>query len=286
MNKTKRTLIVSSVVMALIVIVTAVSVTAAWFTNVADSNEDGFTTDSALLQESASIDIDSKASGYGTALWPAVATPGYLEKGNVAPYGTELKQAQSGKIETAAKCAVIYFPISFIGSPDVKTNESGSQTTVDGRKSLCLQVEYAHLGTKSEDDEEITIEDSESKDYLTSFNVEMALVTATKNGDTTTITPLPSATTPTGTADDVYYYQPYRDEKELLPAYKLYMLVKPNVTYYVQATIYFNQIDEECDETLLYIDAFKKANKAIVFKFEIKTDLGSDVDIREGNTPV
>lgn len=58
MNKTKRTLIVSSVVMALIFVVTVVSVTAAWFTNVADSNEDGFTTDSALLQESASISID------------------------------------------------------------------------------------------------------------------------------------------------------------------------------------------------------------------------------------
>ena len=68
MNKTKRTLIVSSVVMALILVVTAVSVTAAWFTNVADSNEDGFTIDSALLQESASIDIDNTASDYGTAI--------------------------------------------------------------------------------------------------------------------------------------------------------------------------------------------------------------------------
>ena len=66
MNKTKRTLIVSSVVLTLIVIVTAISATAAWFSNIEDSSEDGFTIDSALLQESASIDIDSKATGYGT----------------------------------------------------------------------------------------------------------------------------------------------------------------------------------------------------------------------------
>ncbi len=283
MNKTKRTLVVSSIVMALIVIVTAVSVTAAWFSNVADTSEDGFTIDSALLQESASIDIDSKASGYGTALWPAIATPGYLEKGGVAPYGTELKSTKERVIDTAAKCAVIYFPINFVGSPDM-TTENGSQVAIDGRKSLCLQVEYAHLGTKSNTDgKETTTEDSGSKNYLSSFNVEMKLVSATKNGDTTTITELPSAPNPKGTSEEVYYTQPNTEDK-LLPSYKLYMLVKPNTTYYVQATIYFNQIDEECDEQLLYLDAFQEASKAIVFKFEIKTEL-KNMDIREGQTP-
>lgn len=281
MNKTKRTLIVSSVVLTLIVIVTAISATAAWFSNIEDSSEDGFTIESALLQESASIDIDSKATGYGTALWPAIADPGYLAKGNVAPYGTDLKEKAAGKIDAEAKCAVIYFPINFVGSPDMKT-DNGSQVAIDGRKSLCLQVEYAHLGTKStaDDGKETTTEDSGSKNYLSSFNVEMKLVSATKNGDTTTITDLPSATSPIGTVDQVYYEQPYTADA-LLPSYKLYMLVKPNTTYYVQATIYFNKIDEECDEQLLYLDAFQKANKAIVFKFEIKTEL-TDVNIREG----
>ena len=176
---------------------------------------------------------------------------------------------------------MIYFPINFVGSPDMKT-DNGSQVAIDGRKSLCLQVEYAHLGTKSaaDDGKETTTEDSGSKNYLSSFNVEMKLVSATKNGDTTTITPLPSATSPIGTVDQVYYEQPYTADA-LLPSYKLYMLVKPNTTYYVQATIYFNKIDEECDEQLLYLDAFQKANKAIVFKFEIKTEL-TDVNIREG----
>ena len=94
MNKTKRTLIVSSVVMALILVVTVVSVTAAWFTNVADSTPRGFEISSDLLQESASISIDESVSGYGSSIWPAIANPGYLAKGNLAPYGTALKNAE------------------------------------------------------------------------------------------------------------------------------------------------------------------------------------------------
>lgn len=35
------------------------------------------------------------------------------------------------------------------------------------------------------------------------------------------------------------------------------MLVKPGEKYYVKATIYFNQIDEECDENLIYLDEAK-----------------------------
>ena len=60
MNKTKRTLIVSSVVMALVLIVTVVSVTAAWFSNVASTKEDGFTINSTTLKESANITIGER----------------------------------------------------------------------------------------------------------------------------------------------------------------------------------------------------------------------------------
>ncbi len=283
MNKTKRTLIVSSVVMALILVVTAVSVTAAWFSNFAGSNAGGFTIDSALLQESVNITIDSSASDYGTALWPAVATPGYLEKGKIAPYGTDLKTTQTGIIDVKAKCAVIYFPIRFEGSPDL--NEQN--VAIDGRRSLYLEVQHAYLGTKPAENgnENGAINEDETKDYLSSFNVEMKLVRVTKtvNGETvtTTVEDLPSTETPQGTANDVYYNQP-NTSNEKYPGYKLYMLLKPGVEYYVQATIYFNQIDEECDENLIYLD---EAKKSIVFKFEIKDKVDSNVDIREGNMP-
>lgn len=284
MNKTKRTLIVSSVVMALILVVTAVSVTAAWFSNFAGSNEGGFTIDSALLQESVNITIDSSASDYGTALWPAVATPGYLEKGKVAPYGTDLKTTQTGVIDVKAKCAVIYFPIRFEGSPDL--NEQN--VAIDGRRSLYLDVKHAYLGTKPAENGNGngTINEDTTKDYLSSFNVEMKLVKVTKtvNGETvtTTVEDLPSTQTPQGTANDVYYNQPGNANGKLT-GYKLYMLLKPGVEYYVQTTIYFNQIDEECDEKLLYLDAFQKAQKAISFKFELHSTLPAGTSIRNNH---
>lgn len=284
MNKTKRTLIVSSVVMALILVVTAVSVTAAWFSNFAGSNAGGFTIDSALLQESVNITIDSSTSDYGTALWPAVATPGYLEKGKVAPYGTDLKTTQTGVIDVKAKCAVIYFPIRFEGSPDL--NEQN--VAIDGRRSLYLDVKHAYLGTKPAENGNGNNTPSEdtTKDYLSSFNVEMKLVRVTKtvNGETvtTTVEDLPSTQTPQGTANDVYYNQPGNANGKLT-GYKLYMLLKPGVEYYVQTTIYFNQIDEECDEKLLYLDAFQKAQKAISFKFELHSTLPAGTSIRNNH---
>lgn len=290
MNKTKRTLIVSSVVMALILVVTAVSVTAAWFSNFAGSNAGGFTIDSALLQESVNITIDSSASDYGSALWPAVATPGYLEKGALAPYGTDLKEKKNETyavtgVQKAAKCAVIYFPIRFEGSPDL--NEQN--VAIDGRRSLYLDVQHAYLGTKPAENgngNNTPLEDT-TKDYLSSFNVEMKLVKVTKtvNGETvtTTVEDLPSTQTPQGTANDVYYNQPLNNANNKLTGYKLYMLLKPGVEYYVQATIYFNQIDEECDEKLLYLDAFQKAQKAISFKFELHSTLPDGISIRNNH---
>lgn len=273
MNKTKRTLIVSSVVMTLILVVTAVSVTAAWFTNVADSNEDGFTIDSALLQESASIDIDNTASDYGTAIWPAIANPGYLAKGNLAPYGKDLTQQDDTKITVKAKCAVLYFPINFVG-----TSDSGA---TDGRKSLVLSVISAHLGTVEEG-----IVSEETKDYLSAFNVEMSLVNLVeKEGSDKPVAEPIASVNPSKFANNpsaIYYNQPYFDGDTKMPCYKLYMLVKPGEKYYVKATIYFNQIDEECDENLIYLD---EAKKSIVFKFEIKDKVDSNVDIREGNMP-
>lgn len=289
MNKTKRTLIVSSVVMALILVVTAVSVTAAWFSNFAGSNAGGFTIDSALLQESVNITIDSSASDYGTALWPAVATPGYLEKGALAPYGTDLKEKKNETyavtgVQKAAKCAVIYFPIRFEGSPDL--NEQN--VAIDGRRSLYLDVKHAYLGTKPAENGNGNNTPSEDapKNYLSSFNVEMKLVKVTKtvNGETvtTTVEDLPSTQTPQGEAGDVYYNQP-NTANDKYPGYKLYMLLKPGVEYYVQATIYFNKLDEECDEKLLYLDAFQEAQKSISFKFELHSALPAGTSIRNNH---
>lgn len=274
MNKTKRTLIVSSVVMALILVVTVVSVTAAWFTNIADSTPTEFEISSDLLQESASISIDESVSGYGYSVWPAIANPGYLAKGNLAPYGTALKNAKTGIIDKGANCAVLYFPITFVGAPD-----SGA---TDGRKSLVLNVVYAHLGTKNEGNDDVT---ESEENYLSAFNVEMELVRITEtDGKTVSETIVPVEPSDSSTAKDVYYYQPFFDDAtKLLPSYKLYMLVNPGDTYYVKATVYFNQIDEECDEKLIYMDVDK--DKSIVLRFELQNQIDSTIDIRNKQMP-
>ena len=46
----------------------------------------------------------------------------------------------------------------------------------------------------------------------------------------------------------------------------MYLLVMPGETYYVRATIYFNQVDEEVDVELLYTSVFFN------FVLEMKTD--------------
>ena len=82
MNKTKRTLIISSIVMALAFIVTVVSVTAAWFSNVSSSKQDGFIIGSTTLKESATISIDTNVGGSSdVSIWPAVVKKGYLAQG-------------------------------------------------------------------------------------------------------------------------------------------------------------------------------------------------------------
>jgi len=121
-------------------------------------------------------------------------------------------------------------------------------------------------------------------DYLSDFNVEMELVTLKDDGDSkisekiTSVAPSDFSDNPSA----IYYNQPFKDKEEKLPSYKLYMLVIPGETYYVKATIYFNRIDEECNEKLIYL---ANTQKNITFQFEIKDKLAQDVDIRKETMP-
>lgn len=272
MNKTKRTLIISSLVMALALIVTVVSVTAAWFSNVSDSRQDGFTIDSATLKESATISIDTNVGGSNSEIWPAVAKKGYLAQGGVAPSGKTLKNA-SNAVDIKAKTAVVYFPINFVGAPDTKTVD-GQTTAIDGRKALEVSLNFvsteSNLKKEKQDDKEVIV--GTNKDVKSAFNVELDMVSVAKNADGGyTITPIdmtgidPSKLSGT---DDIYCNQPSLENGE--PGYNLYLLVMPGETYYVRATIYFNQVDEEVDLELLYTTVY--------FNFGLKMDV--DIDVR------
>lgn len=265
MNKTKRTLIISSIVMALAFIVTVVSVTAAWFSNVSSSKQDGFIIGSTTLKESATISIDTNVGGSSdVSIWPAVVKKGYLAQGGVAPAGKALKTS-TAIVPTKAKTAVVYFPINFVGAPD--SNAEGVE--IDGRKSLQVNLNFASTEAnliKTEQDGKQVVTGT-NKDVKGAFNVELDMVSVVKNGDAYTITPIDmTGVDPkklSGT-DKIYCNQPSLGNGE--PGYDLYLLVMPGETYYVRATIYFNQVDEEVDVELLYTSVFFN------FVLEMKTD--------------
>lgn len=265
MNKTKRTLIISSIVMALAFIVTVVSVTAAWFSNVSSSKQDGFIIGSTTLKESATISIDTNVGGSSdVSIWPAVVKKGYLAQGGVAPAGKALKTS-TAIVPTKAKTAVVYFPINFVGAPD--SNAEGVE--IDGRKSLQVNLNFASTEAnliKTEQDGKQVVTGT-NKDVKGAFNVELDMVSVVKNGDAYTITPIDmTGVDPkklSGT-DKIYCNQPSLENGE--PGYDLYLLVMPGETYYVRATIYFNQVDEEVDVELLYTSVFFN------FILEMKTD--------------
>lgn len=270
MNKTKRTLIVSSIVMVLVLVVAIVSATAAWFSNYASSKPDtGFIADSQVISESVSITIDEgvdSLEGYGTSIWPAVSKDGYLSKGGVAPYGSELKQVVKNKTTKAARCAVLYFNINCVGAPD--KNVSGA--AIDDRKSLAVSVQNATLGEGG-------------KDYLSEFNVEMELVSIIETDGDKKVETIAKNDDPK--VNSVYYVQPNKNGDEKTPSNTLYMLVVPGETYYVKATIYFNKVDEECLDELIHFGVDDKgiAVQKLNFKFDILNKLDESIDIREGH---
>lgn len=262
MNKTKRTLIVSSVVMALVLIVTVVSVTAAWFSNVASTKEDGFTIDSTTLKESANITIGDDSIGESnTMVWPAVLNPGTMLKNGEYPRGKALKNTGEN-IVVAAKTAVYYFPINFIGSSDLSGGKS-----IDGRRSLMLKLDSAKL---------VSGETVESTDYKGKFNVEMCLVTLSEDKKVATEINLDGVYSDalSGTSNVYYYQKTENGTEDGEPCDEFYMLIIPGEEYYVKATIYFNEVDEQYDD-LLYLKG-----KTLKFDFMLTTDMPADVDIR------
>lgn len=141
MNKTKRTLIISSCIMALTLVVAIVGVSAAWFGDMRQAKRDGFTIQSDTLQDVASIDINSSKGMSGEIIYPAVATPGYFSRtGAKAPEGSVLKNGPLPTgVDELAKAATVYFPIQFIGTADPNFE-------TENRKSLDLKLRSVNTG--------------------------------------------------------------------------------------------------------------------------------------------
>jgi len=220
--------------MVLALVAALVGVSAAWFGDTTMTNQGGFAIESDTLQDAATIDISAAQGLDGLSIYPAVATPGYFLSGaKQPPIGAPLKSDTLPQgVDEAAVCATVYFPISFIGTADTGYED-------ENRKSLELILESANLKDESESENPYN--------YLDEFNVELSLVSVTKDesGQITDSTPLMTQTPPYAnklSGSEVFY-----DALD----YEMYMLVIPGNTYYVKAVIYFNKIDEECNFDLL-----------------------------------
>lgn len=260
MNKTKRTLIVSSIVLVLVFCVTIVSVTAAWFSNVASTSKDGFTIDSTTVTESAKITIDEEMGDSNSTVWPAIIKSGVLAKGEIYPTGTQLKQ-EGGDIIKGAKCAKFYFPISFIGASDVENGAS-----IDGRKTLALTVQSAKvISSGNLDEEQLQQELASAKDIKSEFNVEMRLVKVGEDKSVSEISLDGVYSDALSGTDNIYFEQKYDANGN--PEQTLYLLVVPGVQYYVEAVVYFNNVDEYYDAQLLYM-----SGKTVSITFYLQKD--------------
>lgn len=257
MKKTKLTLIISSLIMVLALVVTVVSVSAAWFSNTTSSKIDnGLEIGSDTVQEFVTIKVDSAMGEGGVAIWPAIATPGAVlaNDTNTLPSGSALKTA-SGMIGTAAQTAIQYIPLTFVGTPD--------KWATDGRKSLSLNLDSVTIAKYMDRDDlgnpvinkDATGKPIIHKDFKGEFCVELAIIVVSKDADNKLVPGNSIAVgNPTAlTGNEIYYKQLIFDGANITESndVALYMLLLPGTEYYVRATIYFNKIDEECNPELL-----------------------------------
>lgn len=257
MKKTKLTLIISSLIMVLALVVTIVSVSAAWFSNTTSSKIDnGLEIGSDTVQEFVTIKVDSAMGEGDVAIWPAIANPGAVLATDSAelPHGSALK-TDGGMIGTAAQTATQYIPLTFVGTPD--------SWETDGRKSLSLNLDSVTIAKYMDRDDlgNPVINKDEAgkpiihKDFTGEFCVELAIIAVSKDADNKPVAggPITVGNPNALTGNEIYYKQLIFDGANVTEGndVALYMLLLPGTEYYVRATIYFNKIDEECNPELL-----------------------------------
>lgn len=257
--KTKRTLIISSLIMCLTLIVAVVSITAAWFGDVNQSKLGAdLTINSGTVSSSADIDMSSDISS-DDAIFPAVAVPGKFLKDSVSvPHGTPTGEPPVGEPQPApneaellypsregydknalnikedAKVVTFYLTVEYVGVQD--------DGATDGKKSLQMELEGVYLSAEmAKLGEE---EQYNAHNYRNEFNVKMSLVDGVEGDVITSETdsyPL--------TGKKVYYNNNY-DELNNKYGHIMQMRVAPG-KHVVKFEIYFNKVDEECNFDLL-----------------------------------
>ncbi len=249
--KTKRTLIISSLIMGLALIVAAVSVTAAWFGDVTSQKLDAnLTIDSGTVASSARVELTSDLAG---EIFPAVANKGAYPAGSVPPgnYGDESVDkdalypnkdgynSETLKLAKDAQVGVLYFSINYYGAQD--------EDMADGRKTLFLTLSSVHLTSDYTNvDDKPQLNDG-AIDFKNEFNTRMTLVREANNPEASNELTSADSMGPLE-GDQIYYSCAFTEVNPY--GHTFTMRVLPG-TYIVKFEIYFNKIDEECDIALL-----------------------------------
>ncbi len=254
MNKTKRTLIMSSIVMVMTFVVAIVGISAAWFGDVrrVSTNERDLIISSQRSDAQATIEIDSASTSVigGDRLVPAIADKGWLlDQANSDKDVNALDVLNGGEgISAPATQVVLYLPFMYVGVPD--------EGFTDGRKFIRISLSSATLENprkKGEDGKDI-VDINGMINFLDEFKAQMTVVKKVAD-----------ATSEQGTR-----YEEYTPEEiEQLKTDKngiswqtgeygnsLDMLIAPGVSFYCKVTLYFAKVDEECDHDLLDTTVF------------------------------
>lgn len=220
--------------MTLVLVVAVVGITAAWFGNV-NQQQAKFEIPSDTITAYGSIDF--KADAYsGENLYPALATPGFfLRTGNEAPTGeTLLTESEELGIKRAAKVYTIYFDIIYIGPVDAIDG-----AVVDNSKTVKLSLQDVKIKTSDDAGEDTS--------YLSEFNCEFGVVKNTATDDA----PIYEDFGNTPLYANANTLSNHQISYKMLDTHTLGLCIEPNVTYTIKFEMYFNKIDEECDQELL-----------------------------------
>lgn len=152
--KLKKTLIISSAIMALALVVTIVSVSAAWFGDIKHAETEKLAITSERPSGAATFDLTSysKLNQNSVDLVPAIAIENLLLGGATVPNGAVLrtedefgKDTSSSNIQSGATSSVsapasvasIYFPFRWSGTPDAGYS--------DGKKAIKIWIDTAQI---------------------------------------------------------------------------------------------------------------------------------------------
>ncbi len=236
---TKRTLIVSTCIMVLILIVTVVGVSAAWF---GDILNDTFGDNEIVIsseQPTGQTQIDASSAGMykdSDTLTPAKTVDGYLLGGGDPASITNVLDASNANLQSTASQVKIIFPFSYLGAGD-----SGE---ADGKKAIEVKLTGAYLYDASANPIKSV---NYMEDFTISFDIVKDVTITTTDGVNEISGGTDVASTPIESlkkGDGNIYYEDTQN-------YTSYMLVEPGVTYYCRITVHFNKVAEELNPALM-----------------------------------